>query len=89
MIHHLKCSEEYYILVADGIKNFEVRLADRDYHIGDVLILCEVDDHGEYTGRSITRTITYPLKLSVCAKFYETEQIEGHGLVVLGLREVE
>ena len=86
-LHQLKCAEEYYTLVADGTKNFEIRLGDRDYKMGDTLVIHEVDDYGEYTGRSITRTIAYPFKLSVCAKFYETEQIEGHGLIVLGLED--
>lgn len=67
MEHHLKLNEEYYTLVDRGIKNFEVRLGDRDYWIGDTLILHEVDDYGDEVGRSITRTIAYPLKLSVCA----------------------
>ncbi len=40
-------------------KNFKVRIDDRDYDIGDMLILEEYDPQKcEYTGRKVVRQIT-------------------------------
>jgi len=87
-VHTLKLSEEYFSLVKAGIKNFEIRLNDRDYRIGDVLMLEEVDLDGNKTGRMIERRIEYLAKIdAVSNKFYSREDIAKHGLVVLGLED--
>ena len=63
MIHELKTWPEYWAEIFFGHKTFEVRQNDRDYKIGDKLILCEWDnDKKEYTGRQLARTITYILE---------------------------
>lgn len=41
--------------------NFEIRQADRDYKVGDILILKEYEK-GRYTGREIKRIIQYIYK---------------------------
>jgi len=46
--HQLKLGEKYFDAVKNGIKTFEVRRNDRDYKVGDTLVLEEVDDDGEY-----------------------------------------
>lgn len=79
--HELKCYPEYYDEVAAGRKPFEVRKNDRDYQVGDALILRRYDPGTqEYTGESLTRTVTYVLPL---------ENVPGlvveRGAVVLGL----
>lgn len=52
-------------------KPFEIRLNDRDFQVGDVLILLETEHSGEdmvagkpliYTGRKLIREITYILE---------------------------
>lgn len=40
-IHCLKAWPEPFLDVAEGRKTFEYRLADRDYRVGDVLVLQE------------------------------------------------
>lgn len=61
--HELKTWASYFHAVADGRKNFEIRRDDRDFRIGDTLLLRETDYGGsEYTGREVRRTITYILK---------------------------
>ncbi len=56
-VHDLKIHPDYFALQVAGLKRFEVRHNDRDYQIGDVLILNEFDGE-KYTGRSITVEVT-------------------------------
>ena len=60
--HHLKISEKYFDAVERRIKNAEVRYNDRDYNVGDWLVLNEWDGI-EYTKRWVVRQITYIVKL--------------------------
>ena len=58
MTHELKILPEYYLAVTSHLKEFEIRKNDRDYHVGDVLILREWNGE-HYTGRTVTKTIKY------------------------------
>ena len=61
-IHELKSWPDFFTPLFDGKKNFELRLDDRHYKVGDVLLLREYDDRtGKYTGREIKRIVTYKL----------------------------
>lgn len=72
MIHELKTWKEYFEEVFVGHKNFEVRKNDRDFKIGDTLILIEVDFGGNGmsehdltlipTGRTLARGVSYILQ---------------------------
>lgn len=60
--HELKTWPSYFNAVMNGIKQFEVRKADRPFKIGDVLLLREYDPNEEkYTGAVVTRQINYIL----------------------------
>ena len=51
-VHHLKCLKPFYQLSLDGIKPWEVRINDRNYQDGDILLLQEYEPlHVSYTGR--------------------------------------
>ena len=41
MIHYLKTEPIYFQAVLDGLKKAEIRVNDREYHVGDVLVLQE------------------------------------------------
>ena len=56
----LKILTEYFDAVASGAKKAEYRYNDRDYAVGDVLILREYQDGG-YTGRKVCVRITHIL----------------------------
>ena len=61
-LHELKILPEYFEAVERGYKRFELRKDDRDYKVGDTLILYEWDGE-EYTGRHIGYfVITYILR---------------------------
>ena len=78
--HQLKTINPFYTDMVDGYKNFECRLNDRDFKVGDILILSEW--HGKetgYSGSQIEKRITYILSSFVGLK---------KNYVVLGLDEI-
>lgn len=77
MRHELKIATEYFEAVASGEKNFEIRRNDRGYARGDVLRLREYNVDTGYTGRLLTREVTY---------MTDYGQVEDY--VVLGLKDV-
>ena len=58
MIHEIKSLPEFFEEVRKGEKVFELRKNDRDYRVGDLLILKEWDGK-RYTGRQNTRIVNY------------------------------
>lgn len=62
--HDLKTWPSYFAEVGSRKKTFEVRLNDRDFAVGDELILSEYDPTkfgGTFTGDQILTIITYVL----------------------------
>jgi hypothetical protein len=58
--HHIKIWQRWFDAVASGDKTFEIRRDDRDYKVGDTLVLEEYRQAlGEYTGRKLTRIVSY------------------------------
>lgn len=60
-IHELKILPRFYNDIINKEKNFEIRRNDRDFKVGDILILREFVS-GEYTGRECRKQIQYILK---------------------------
>ena len=79
--HELKCRPEFFARIASGQKNFEIRRNDRDFQVGDVLILKEHDpekgwpDHGSYETMRVKVT-------------YLTAYEQKEGFVVLGIKVI-
>jgi hypothetical protein len=73
--HELKVDPEFFQAVVDGKKNFEIRRNDREFKIGDILLLRETKYPGYamnldraplvYTGRETKRLITYIMEPKV------------------------
>jgi hypothetical protein len=60
MEHHLKSWPCFFEALWNGSKNFEVRVNDRGFLVGDMLHLEEWDPKtGKYSGRVIIRRVTY------------------------------
>lgn len=76
--HKLKISPFYFMKVMSGNKSFEIRKNDRNFKVGDKLILKEYEN-GEYTGFYLTEKITYVLK----AKEFKDGLKDGYA--VLGI----
>jgi Domain of unknown function (DUF3850) len=59
-LHELKLWPQYFSAVMNREKTFEIRKNDRNFKIGDVLLLKEYNSSAKrYTGRKVLRTITY------------------------------
>lgn len=62
MTQALKCHPKYFKDVKSGLKPFEVRKNDRDFAVGQKLLLQEYDPETEkYTGEEWEGSITYIL----------------------------
>lgn len=60
--HELKIWPEYFSAVASGKKRFELRKNDRDFKVGDTLILSEFDPNkNAFTGNAKRVRVTYLL----------------------------
>ncbi|MCY8232880.1 DUF3850 domain-containing protein [Priestia endophytica] len=60
MLHNLKINKEFFTPVLERIKTFEIRKNDRDFRVGDKVILNEWDNEKkEYTGRKTNIEILY------------------------------
>jgi hypothetical protein len=79
-VHELKLLTEYFLNVSSGEKNFEIRFNDRDYRVGDVLILKEFDKEIGLTGRYVYREITYIIDHPDYVK---------EGFIVMGMKNLE
>ena len=72
--HTLKTDPEVFQATYSGLKNFEVRMNDRDFKVGDILVLRETEFTGAemclndkplvYTCREQTKKVTYILDCS-------------------------
>lgn len=70
MEHELKTDPDVYQAMKAGWKNFEIRFNDRDFVVGDILLLRETRHSGEqmesgyplgYTGEEMRVEVTYIL----------------------------
>jgi len=81
--HVLKTWPEYFEAVYFGDKTFEVRFDDRDYKVGDTLVLREWDPKTkEYSGRHLEVRVTYLMKGD------EFDFLKS-GVVVMGIKKNE
>ena len=60
MLHELKTYPKYFQETIEGNKLFEIRKNDRNFQVGDVLLLKEWDNI-KYTGREVGAMVRYIL----------------------------
>lgn len=60
-VHALKVQSVHFNEVLAGRKTSEVRLDDRNYLVGDVISLHEIDENEDYTGQAMNAEITHVL----------------------------
>lgn len=84
-IIHKKIYPEYFELIVQGKKKFELRLDDFTAQEGDTLILEEWEGKGadrKPTGRTIEKKITYLAHFDL-DEFNQKSEIEKHGLYII------
>lgn len=60
--HCIKCLPEYFEDISNGSKNFELRKDDRNYKVGENVLLMEWNPIDQaYTGKELRVLITYKL----------------------------
>ena len=70
MIHELKLRKEFFDYVRFGVKKFEIRKDDRGFNVGDTLVLKEIDEAGNETGRYLLRKVVYIYRGEFCLPGY-------------------
>mgnify|MGYP003016307113 CR=1 FL=1 len=76
--HKLKIQQKYFEPVIQGKKRFEIRKNDRNFKVGDIVVLEEIDENNAYTGDSFKTKITFI-----------TDYQQKNGYVVFGIsREI-
>ena len=59
--HKLKIKSEHFSAVINKTKTAEIRYNDRNYQVGDILILNEIDEHDIFTGNNCAVIVTHVL----------------------------
>ena len=82
-----KILPEYFDAIASGKKTYELRLGDFEPSEGDTLLLREWDaEKKEYTGREISKEITYVRTFKIDELFWPKEEILEKGLTVVSIK---
>ena len=85
MIITKKCWPEFFEKVFSGEKKFEVRLADFECSVGDLILLKEYDPKTQrYTGRKLIRKVTYIIRTKDF-DFWTSADVEKHGYQIISL----
>jgi hypothetical protein len=87
MEHELKTWPEEFKAILDGTKPFELRKNDRNFNVGDILILKEyIPQSSRYTGKTCRRIVTYILDFEEYAFDNTILQKEDlYSYVIMGL----
>ena len=81
MTHQLKTWTWFFQAIVDGKKPWEIRFNDRDFKVGDILILREFDpERNSYTGKILKRQVEY-----IYSSAYGLEK----GYVIMTLSEIQ
>lgn len=86
--HYLKSWAHFFDAIKDGRKVHDLRKMDRDYKVGDILVLQRYDNiNGVYTGEEIEREITYITSEKVPCAFSSSALEKGY--CILSLKELK
>ncbi|WP_288846669.1 DUF3850 domain-containing protein [uncultured Fructobacillus sp.] len=92
-VHELKLDEKYFDLVNNGLKTFEIRKNDRDYHVGDLLALsrynselnCYKQTDSAWASQSYKASSVHEADTILRKIIYMTDYEQKDGYVVLGI----
>ena len=79
MVHRIKTVQPYFGDMKTGLKTFESRKDDRNYQVGDILVLLEYDPRTDtYSGDVLVKRVTYKLPETACSPGYCVLQTEDY-----------
>lgn len=82
-----KILPEYFEAIESGKKTYELRLGDFEVAEGDTLLLREWNEEKkEYTGREISKEVTYVRKFKIDELYWPKEEILEKGLSVVSIK---
>lgn len=89
-LHHLKSWPEFFEPVLEGEKTFELRRNDRDYKVGDHLVLREYEPgEDRYTGRELVKRVSYVMRGIGNVGSIAPYKGLSMGYAILGLADIE
>jgi hypothetical protein len=82
--HHVKSWAHFFDAIRAGNKLHDLRKLDRDYKVGDILVLQRYDNiNGEYTGEELEAEITYITSAKVPCAFSSSALAKDYGIFSL------
>lgn len=82
-----KILSEYFEAILSGKKTWELRLGDMEVAEGDTLVLQEWNpETNEYTGREISKEVSYVHRFKVDELFWPKEEIMEKGLTIFSIK---
>ena len=77
---------EFFQNILDGEKTFELRLADFECKLNDILVLKEWNpETKKYTGRKLEKKVTYVLKTKDI-RFWPQKEVDKYGLQIISFK---
>ena len=70
--------------ILSGEKKFDRRLDEFEVQKGDILVLKEINEKREFTGREIKKTITFVARTKEL-KYWDDKEINEKGFVIMRL----
>ena len=87
--HHKKTWPDYFQMLLDGRKKFDIRLADFEVKEGDTIVFEEWDpDTKKYTGRKIKMTVTLVVKTKELPYWNEVE-VKEKGFLIMQVEDTK
>lgn len=87
MTHHKKTWPDYFQMLKDGKKKFDVRLADLEVQEGDNIIFDEWDPAlKDFTGRKLDMNVTFVLKTKDLP-YWSDRDVNKHGFIVMQVEQ--
>ena len=79
-----KTYSDYFEMILNGSKTYDLRLADFDCQPGDTLKFVEIDKNRNFTGRTISKKVGWVGKTKEL-DYFTHEDIEKYGYQVISL----
>ena len=78
---------DFFEKILSGEKQFDLRIADWNRKVGDILVLKEWDPKTKrYTGRKVEKKVGFVIKVKEMEKFHTKEEIKKYDLQVIGFK---